>query len=232
MEPLYKSFRDYIESGEYFIDAQKWYRYKYIYPFSQRSFVIILSVIICSLFAGTFISIRTLFPLTTQVKYSVNAETSAKKTAQIIRASNINNDPIKAITEIMCQHYVEQREKYNYDALKNQFIYIKNNSTRIAFRRFYNSMSIDNPDSPVLKYQKNTKRDVNIISSKFITNNKMQVKFRSIATNDTSEIIEDMLWLATLEYEIDQIDSSLPSGSRFNFTVTNYQLKLLQNKKK
>lgn len=232
MEPLYTSLKEYIDSGEYFTDARNWYKYKYIHPFSQRSFIFILSTIICALFIGIVININGLFPVVNQVKYSINADTGANKAAQIIRANQVNNDPTASITDILLKNYVSQRESYNYDILKKQFIYVKNNSTRIVFRRFYSYMNIDNSSSPVLRYQKDIKRSAEVLSSNFLTDTKAEVKFKGVAKNSAGEIVEDTVWLATLDYEIDAINNNLPSGSRFNFTVNDYQLKLLEDKKK
>lgn len=230
MEPLYKSLKEYIETGEYFTDARHWYKYKYIHPFSQRSFIFILSVIICVLFVGVVININSLFPSVIQVKYSISATTSANKTAQIIRANQIKNDPQSSVTDILIKNYVLSREKYSYSDLKKQFIFVKNNSTHIVFRRFYNFMNIDNPSSPVLKYQKNTKRTAKIISTSYPSKTKAVVKFNSIVQNSAGEITEDIVWQATIDYEIDKINPNLPSGSRFNFTVTDYQLKLIKDR--
>ena len=143
MEPIYKSLQDYIKSGEYFADAKEWYKYKYIHPFSQRSFILILSAVICALFIGVVININSLFPSVIQVKYSITADTSANKSAQITRANQIENSPLASIIDVLIRNYVLKRESYNYDNLKKQFVYIKNNSTRIVFRRFYNYMNID-----------------------------------------------------------------------------------------
>lgn len=165
-----------------------------------------------------------------QVKYSINATTSANKSAQIIRANQIKNDPLASITDIMTKNYVLNRERYSYDDLKKQFIFVKNNSTRIVFRRFYNFMNIDNPSSPVMKYQKHVKRSANIISTSYPTRTKAIVKFNSIVQNSAGEISEDIVWQATIDYEIDKINPKLPSGSRFNFTVTDYQLKLIKDR--
>ncbi len=232
MEPLYQSLKTYIDSGEYFIDARNWYQHKYMYPFSHRSFLFILTVIILSLFFGVVTNIKNLFPIVTSVRYSTTTNSGDNKSAQIIRANQVANDPVASIAEIMLQNYVNQRETYDYNNLKKQFIYIKNNSTRVVFRRFYNYMNINNSSSPVLLYQKDIKRTSSIISSKFLTNTRSEIKFRSIAKTITGEIIEDMIWRVTIDYEIDQIDITKPHDSRFNFTVTEYQLELLEDKKK
>lgn len=231
MEPIYKSLQDYIKSGEYFADAKKWYRFKYIKPFSQRSFIFILSAIICALFTGVVINIQALFPSVIQVKYFINADTSSNKTAQIIRANQIANDPLASVKDILIRNYVLSRESYDYDKLKKQFVFVKNNSTRIVFRRFYNFMNIDNPSSPVMQYQKSVTKNSRISSATYPSSTKAIVNFNSIAKNSSGETVEDVVWQATIDYEIDKINPNLPSGTRFNFTVTDYQLKLLEDRK-
>jgi len=231
MEPLYKSLKTYVESGEYFIDTQNWYKYKYLHPFSHRSFLFILTVTILVLFTSIIINIYNLFPIITPVRYSILTESGENKSAQIINADQIENNPLASIADIMLRKYVIQRETYDYNDLKKQFIYIKNNSTRIVFRRFYNYMNINNTSSPVLLYQKDIKRTVSIISSRFLSDTKTEIKFHSIARNITGDIVEDMIWRAVVDYEIDQIDTNLPPESRFNFAVTDYQVQLLEDKK-
>jgi type IV secretion system protein VirB8 len=183
------------------------------------------------LFLGILVNINSLFPSVIQVKYSISADSSSNKTAQILRANQIDNNSLSSIADIIIKNYVTKRESYNYDDLKKQFIFIKSNSTRIVFRRFYNFMNIDNPSSPVMLYQKYIQRIPKIISTTYLTQSKVIVKFNSRARNSAGENIENMVWQATIDYEIDKIDPNLPNGTRFNFTVTNYQLKLIEDKR-
>ncbi|NRB10347.1 MAG: virB8 family protein [Rickettsiaceae bacterium] len=231
MEPVLQSLKEYIESEEYFTDARKWYRYKYIYPFTYRSLNVIVTSIILIIFLGLLINLYELFPTVIKKNYAINAESSARKSAKIINANQIENNPLASITDILVRNYVERREKYNYDSLKKQFVFVKNNSTRIVFRSFYNFMNIDNASSPVLRYQKSVRRTINIISTKYESPLKAVVKFNSIAKNQSGEIIEDIIWQAKIDYEIDKINLNIASNSRFNFTITNYQLKLLDDRK-
>ena len=231
MQEADKALQDYINNGEYFADAKAWYKQKYIYPFSQRSFVVILTVIIFIVFIGLLINIYSLLPAVTQIKYSINADSSANKSAQITRANHIKADPLASIVDILIRNYVIKRESYDYDQLKKQFIFVKNNSTRIIFRSFNNYMNIDNPSSPVMRYQKNVKRKIDILSTKQIDKGKILVEFHSQAVSGAREILEDMIWQTIIEFEVDDIHLNLPSGARFNFTVIDYKSKLLKDKK-
>lgn len=228
---LLDSLKEYIESGQYFKDARAWYRNKYIYPFSHRSFLALIFVFIFAITGGIAFNLYNIFPMVIQVKYSIQANDAETKTAQIIRANQLGNDPVTSVTDVLVRNYITNRENYNYDRLKNQFIYIKNNSTRIVFREFYNFMNIDNSSSPVLTYQKSVRRNIKVLSANYY-NNKAVVNFESIAKNQTGEIIENMVWQTTIHFVIDKIDPKLPAGSKFNFTVTEYKLLLIKDKLK
>lgn len=230
MKNLQNSLKDYVDSGDYFSDAMSWYKQKYINPFSHRSFVAIIFLGCLLLFLGTIVDVNELFPIVTPVKYTIKADSFENKNARITHATHINNDPLASITDILVKNYVSIRESYNYEKLKKQFTFVKNNSTRIVFRKFYSSMELDNPSSPLVLYQKNATRKVEIISTNYPEPYKAIVKYRFVAENKYSSIIDEKILQATIYYEIDKINLNLEPGSRFNFTITGYQSELLEDK--
>ena len=229
MDPILSSVQEYIKSGEYFKDARKWYNFKYIYPLSQRSFLLIICVFFSAILTGLAINIYNLFPIVSQVRYSLNT-TSYQSSANIMKADSIKHDSRASIADIMVKNYLSHREMYDYDNLKLQFIFIQNNSTRIVFRKFFNFMNIDNPDSPVMRYQKYIRRSVNIISTDYTKPDEALITFSTTAKNSGGEIFEDMIWQATINFQIDELNLDLPPDSRFSFAVTNYRLKLVKDK--
>jgi len=229
MDPILSSVQEYIKSGEYFKDARKWYNFKYIYPLSQRSFLLIICVFFSAILIGLALNIYNLFPIVSQVRYSLNTS-SYQSSANIMKADSIKHDSRASIADIMVKNYLVHRELYDYDNLKLQFIFIQNNSTRIIFRKFFNYMNIDNPDSPVMRYQKYIRRSVNIISTEYTKPDEALITFNAIAKNTGSEIFENMIWQATINFQIDELNLDLPPDSRFNFAVTNYRLKLIKDK--
>jgi type IV secretion system protein VirB8 len=224
------SLQEYIKSGEYFKDAQHWYYTKYIYIMTYRSILLVIAGLV--LFAGSILALSGyfLFPIKQQVRYSVNTPGTYQAAVSIIPANQIKNDALGSIADIMVKNYVKVRESYSYDELKKQFTFLKNNSTRIVFRKFFNFMNIDNPDSPIIKYQKFTRRSINIISVRYPSPAEAVVTFEAIAKVTSGEVTEHSIWEAELVYEIDKLDLSTPSGSRFNFAVTNYKPKVIQDK--
>ncbi|AAU03758.1 VirB8 family type IV secretion system protein [Rickettsia typhi] len=229
MDQLTNAIKEYIKSGEYFIDARKWYNFKYILPLSHRSFLLLTCTIFTLLLTLIGVNINILLPIQKKVGYLIKDDSEKQATITNTKYSTLAN-PYISVANIMLQNYVKQREKYNYDTLKEQFTFIKNASTSIVYMQFANFMNIDNSLSPVIRYQKLYRRSINIISINNINNNEATVTFESLAQNNTGEILENMLWEAKIGFIMDSISTSTLHNMPFHFIVTSYKLKLLRNK--
>lgn len=231
MDEVLDSIQAHIKSGDYFIDARRWYNFRYLYPTVQRSGIFLLFVIFTLVCITVALNIQSMLPLASQVKYALVSTHVDKTTATVTHATGIAKNPLASISDIIVKNYVVRRESYNYNLMQDQFTFIQKNSTRIVFKQFSNFMNIDNALSPVMRYQKSYQRSIEIISAKYPSANEAIVTFHSIAQNSAREVIEDMIWQAHLNFDIDQINISAPNNSRFNFAVTDYKLKLINNNK-
>ncbi|MEG8229986.1 virB8 family protein [Candidatus Rickettsia tasmanensis] len=229
MDPLTNAIQEYIKSGEYFIDARKWYNFKYILPLSHRSLLLFICTIFTLLLTLICISINILLPINKKVSYLIKDDAEKQAAVTNTKHSTLAN-PYISIANIMLQNYVNQREEYNYDILKEQFTFIKNASTSIVYMQFANFMNIDNPLSPVIRYQKLYRRSINILSVNNVNDNEAVVTFESLAKNSTGAILENMVWEARIGFIMDSISTNTSPDMPFNFTVTSYKLKLLRNK--
>ena len=233
MDPILLSIQEYIKSGEYFIDARKWYNYKYLSPITQRTLLAIFCCLMLTPLFTTILNIKSLLPLVRQIRYSIlTKESETIGGATIIHANQIKNNPLGSISNLMVKNYVIKKEEYDYNKLKQQFSFIQNNSTRVVFRKFYNYMNIDNQSSPIMIYQKAFKRYINILSTTYNKEDEIVVQFESTAKNISENVMENKIWRATVNFEIDPINLSLPNNSTFNFAVTNYKAELLEDKLK
>ncbi|BDU60378.1 virB8 family protein [Candidatus Rickettsia kotlanii] len=229
MDPLTNAIQEYIKSGEYFIDARKWYNFKYILLLSHRSLLLLICTIFTLLLTLICINIYILLPINKKVSYLIKDDAEKQATITNTKHSTLAS-PYISIANIMLQNYVNQREEYNYNTLKEQFTFIKNTSTSIVYMQFAHFMNIDNPLSPVMRYQKLYRRSINILSINNINDNEAVVTFESLAKNSTGTILENMVWEARIGFIMDSIGTNTSSDMPFNFTVTSYKLKLLRNK--
>ncbi|BAK96524.1 virB8 protein [Rickettsia japonica YH] len=208
---------------------EKWYNFKYILPLSHRSLLLLICTIFTLLLTLICININILLPINKKVSYLIKDDAAKQAAVTNTKHSTLTN-PYISIANIMLQNYVKQREEYNYDILKEQFTFIKNASTSIVYMQFANFMNIDNPLSPVIRYQKLYRRSINILSINNINDNEAVVTFESLAKNSTDAILENMVWEARIGFIMDSISTNTSPDMPFNFTVTSYKLKLLRNK--
>jgi type IV secretion system protein VirB8 len=225
-----QSLKEYIESGEYYKDARRWYDATYLKAFSERTYLFFICIYIFILLCTLLLNFRVLLPLKVDMQYALYSS-NYRDEITISKANQIPNNPLLSIADIMLRKYVIHREEYSYFNLNKQFAYVQNNSTISVFNQFNNYMSINNPISPILRYQQHVKREIKILSTSFPSNNNAIVRFNSLAKVG-AEVFEDMLWEADISFNADKIDTNLEEGQKFNFVVTEYKLSVIENKLK
>lgn len=229
-----EGLREYITSGQYFADARKWYNYKYLSPITHKIWAIYAILILVFMLTTLGVSINKLLPIKQTISYGIsvdNQRNEAQESANIIQMdANASFTPAQFVAKTLLSNYLVNRESYNYDNLKKQFVNVKNASTRIVFKRFYDYMNIDNADSPVIRYQKYATRSVMINNVTFTSHNDAIINFISIARDSSDKIFENLKWEAHISFNMGDMKTRLPHGSQFDFAVTDYKLKLLGDK--
>lgn len=216
---------------KYFADLNVWYNDKYIKPFSHKSYVICFLVYSIVLFIAMGINIYKLFPLGHSVKYLVKLDNyHNNKKVYLIKPKDKHDDYITFFAKYLVKNYVEQREIYDYIKLKEQILFVKAKSTPQVFNQFYSYLQVDNPNSPVLRYQDQVKRFIYPLSNDMINLNTAKMKFRSIVYDAKSNLMENLIWEATIGFEINTNYLDNEENPTLYFVVTDYKLKLLENK--
>ncbi len=228
---IFKSLgmRKLIESGEYFKDARMWYNQIYVLPFAVRSVVgaqVAITVLLLALLA---ININILFPLRQQIRYAIGVGDLYDYAAEISEANTYPNDTQKSIAKVFVETFLKIREGYDYNDLADRMLYVQNTSTKVMYNNYNNYISLDNPESPVLRFQNQAKRIVTIKSINFVTEDNVIVLFNAKAYEHTGKNLEDTDWQATIEFNMDQVDIKQPAGTPFGFTVTDYNVKFIRD---
>ena len=217
-----------IESGEYFKQSKEWYNQIFLSPYFLRSTVFIFMITGSILLVLLYFNIRVLFPINKQIIYTINVRDTSNLAAKITSADKFNDNTLKSVAWIFLESYVRIKESYNYDDLGSQMLYVKNKSSRAVYNRFANYLSLDNPNSPVLKLQKYAKKNIVVKKIDFQDDNTAIVEFNAISTEENGKPIDDIIWKAIISYSIDPIDISLPAESPYNFTVSNYKREIIK----
>lgn len=223
------SIKKFVETGEYFEQARAWYNEIFLLPLIIRSYVFILLVVIFFCFGILTLNAYLLLPLDKQVMYIINVEDTSEFNSKIIHADYYDNDNHRSIAKIFVEKYITIRETYDYEALPKYLLFVQNNSTKAIYNRYNYGFSLDNPRSLVLKYQEDVRRTAQIKSLNFIDDNSAVAVCNAKAVSPKGQTVEDMDWEITLNFIMDGIDPNIKENTQFNFTVTEYKVKLIKD---
>ena len=234
-----------IRSGTYYKEAWDWYAFKYIYPVSQRSFFIFITIaaIIVTVAAAT--ALYNFYPLRVRVPVAINNPDMTKDYAELLKVKvPENGDTDMPIVEYLAQKYVENVEEYHFGKFDKQLTFLKQFSSPPLYGEIEKRYDIRNLDSLVLKYRDHTTRDIKLISHQlergegYLPNNEMpegvankDVPYRAYVTFEATESnftgITTRQWQATVDLTMSPIifDKQNKKFPPLDFRVINYSVK-------
>lgn len=222
------NLKENLASGLYYQEMLKFYNSGYINPFIERSFLYVASSFLFILLLILLYRIYDIFPLEREVRYIVNLKNQYAKKTTIIKANYYPNNAESSIAKILAEKYLKKREEYDYAKIEGQLKYILGSSSKLEFRKYYNYINIDNPESPILKYKKDIKRYINIKSVELDEqNDKFTIVFETTALNKNGEVIENNIYKATLNYIMKNMKSDDRTAKNF-FSIIGYKVKLIK----
>jgi type IV secretion system protein VirB8 len=239
MKNLQKDITESIKSGEYFKDAREWYILKYVYPVTQRAFLIFitgLSVIFAIVAIKIFL---TFLPLVEVVPIAVDVKSKVDQYVRLKPIGKSKEDPNESLIKYLVMRYIEARESYDYKAQKEGYKlkYLKDFSSRTVFNEYKSEISFDNAESPILLYKKHTRRiieplEVNVLNKKLKIETgiqKVTAKFRAYEVGRKG--IKSSLWLAKMkiEYETAEYSREVKKFSPLHFKINFYEVSKLSD---
>jgi len=214
-----------VRNGEYYANSMNWYRSIFIFPLFQKAMLFVnIIMTICLVLTIAFNMIK-IFPLSKQLRYNLEIDDESQMKANIIKINNIEGSVENSIAQILIKDYIINRESYDYNKLLTQYVYINNSSSPEEYQNFKDYMSLNNPSSPIIKYQKYSKRNVEI-SAINILDDVVEIYFTSKCINN-EEIIENANWQVILKYSMDDI--AINTNGKFHFSVNEYKPKLIKD---
>lgn len=222
--------KEMLKDDSYYKDAIEWYAIKYIFPFTLRSSMLLMALI---LLIGLLISIETarMSFASMKVPFPIYAKDEVKF-FPIIKPLAYQSDSIeKSVARYFVTKYVELREGYNsFDftddnkiitfnkvkALSSHFIYSQ-------YQDFYNTDI--NSDSPIIKYKNQIQRVIKVsdimIKSPGHLPEKAVIKY--IATEKGKHILKSDEFTAEISFMMSDITKVFEKTAPLYFTVVKYK---------
>jgi type IV secretory pathway component VirB8 len=225
-----RSVDEVIESGEYFEQAQEWYASKYLAPYMQRTYQLMISatisifMVIIAHLAFRDDSIARLYP------FPLFIEDSANEVMRIKYIGRPNSSVDDAITKYLVQQYVMRRESYAPKQLDEESVtmdlrYVRNSSSWQVFNDYKQYISTENFNSPFVRYKFHTTRIINIKSVLLIPTlgqyQKARIKYEAV--EQEVEASRNKNWVAEIEFETDEAQDLIHNKSDVvGFKVVKY----------
>jgi type IV secretion system protein VirB8 len=225
LEDKFKLTQEHVTSQQYFQDSSIWYNGKFIFPIVERSVLFIASILLTICISIISYQIREELPILTNMKYLLNISGDIfSKEIRINTDEDFDSNSLRFVTKTLCQDYVEKRENYDYDKLREQIIYMKHTSTKTLFKSFYDSLSTNNATSPLNRYQKYGRRKVTIKNLSFLDDNNVIIDFGAEAKDMDNKIFESTNHRVKLSFESDTLRGDVKNGTEYKFLVTGYKV--------
>ncbi len=229
MDDLNRSISKHIKTGQYFVDARLWYANKFVYVAVERAY---LSIIVICFLIG--LSILGLFytridPAASKIPYLITLPDITNQYAKIDYIGDLSKSPQVNVTEYMLKKYVTKRESYNAkafdDQLKSQVNFIQGTTAPTEYLNYQNYISINNPDSPRMRYQYSNSVDIRIKNITLTNLDKKEsqavVYFDSILYNFMTNQTKTYNMVASISFRIDNINQVIDK-KQLNFLVLSY----------
>jgi type IV secretion system protein VirB8 len=232
MDKINRSIVENLYSNSYFAESRKWYLAIHILPIVERSYMLLLALIFIIAALNGLISIQTinhkipyfLVPITMQD--TITYQPVIKPLESVIKEAT----PYKAFAKYFASKYVLTRESYNYNNIDNQTIKIKNISTNHVAQEFKDLLDLNNPNSPLLRYQKNATRSITIKDIEFLhDDNNVIVTFEAKVDDPKSETPEITYWLANISFSMSDVDDqAVYLQDSFYYIVFDYKVQQIK----
>jgi type IV secretion system protein VirB8 len=225
MDDISKTISHNVKTGQYFKDARAWYSHKYIYPVSERSLLVVIATAVSIAACVILYVLYSSFPVTRVVPFIITVGNSLEYYSVLKPLGTKEADPQQSLTEYLVAEYVKNRENYAYNSRDKQLIRVKGASSKQIFKKYETQMSITNPESPVLLYQR-MRRTIEIksitLQKSGLTYDGATVTFKATVENNRTKEKVTTNHLATIAFSLSTI-SQLPKDKPvLEFVVTNY----------
>ncbi len=221
-----------IENGQYFVQANKWYKSMYLYPYNQAFYTLLMLLILITTVVVVISIINKQYtsekiPLAVYNDDQVYFISHIKPLARSYENTNIS------IARYMLEYYISLRESYSPSLLneikwKNFFEQVQALSSRRVFSEFVRYMDTNtNQMSPVLLYRTNTIRVISDIKIIFPEGNYNKPDMATVyfkSTEKGRETGETKEWKANIAFDMSDMYTEYPVQNNLHFIVIKYNI--------
>jgi type IV secretory pathway component VirB8 len=158
-----------VRSGEYFREVRRMVDTDLHDPMTDRYWYILISIpsLIIALIA--FIALQSLYPLKPSIPFVFGINDIMEDMPRIKSLIEVRGEGADAaLQRFLITNYVKEREEYNAATFDRNQIALQSLSTKQVLDEHQKSIALSNPQSPIVLYQRHTRRIVKMISAQLL----------------------------------------------------------------
>lgn len=192
-----------VRSGEYFREVRRMIDHDLHDPMTDRYWYILITIPSVIIVFVSFFALQTLYPLKPSVPFIFGINDIMEDVPRIkslIKEKGEGADA--ALRRFLVANYVKEREEYDASTFDRNQIALKTLSSKPVFSEYQDAIALNNPNSPIVLYQRHTARIVNVTS--------VQLLQKTVNKNSTIEDYVMRVWYearlqpAQLQYTAEQ----------------------------
>jgi len=228
----YVNIAEKVRSGEYFREAKSMMDVSVNDPMSERYFYVFVTATALLTFLCALFAMQSLYPLSRSVPFIYALNDVLEDVPSITPLRHGPHHSVDdAVLSFMAGTFVQHYEGYNIATLERNYSGVENASSPEIFAIYQRLLQITNPESPVMKYQRHSVRNINIISTQLLEapENTLEVVYHADVVN--ADGIKRTAYRATIGYLYSGVELDEKTGmvKPLSFTVTSYSSKIIQD---
>ena len=192
-----------VRTGNYYKEAWDWYALKYIYPVSQRTLFIFITIAALLVTLSAIVILYNFYPLKVRVPIAVNVPDMTLDYAQLVRMQvPEKGDATLPVIEYLIRNYVQRIESYDFKHIDRQLKFLKQFSSPQLMQEIEKRYDTRNLDSLILKYRDHTTRSIRI--TQFHVDVAEGFDLAKAAQKDI--VLENVPYHATVDFESEEVN--------------------------
>ena len=192
-----------VRTGSYYKEAWDWYALKYIYPVSQRTFFIFVTMAAVFVTISAIVILYNFYPLKIHVPVAVKIPDMTLDYAELVKMQvGEKGDTTQPIVDYLVRGYVEKIESYNYKHIERQLKFLSQFSSPELMEEIQKRYDTRNLDSLILKYRDHTTRTIRITQ----VNLTIGEGFDIAKAKQNDIVLENVPYHAIVEFESEEVN--------------------------
>lgn len=228
----YLEIAEKVRSGEYFREARAMYDVSVNDPMAERYFYIFITSLAFCTFLCALFAMQSLYPLARSVPFIYALNDVLEDVPSIMPLRTSPDETVDdAVLFFMAKNYVQQMEGYDINQLDRNYSGIEHNSTPEVFAQYQRMLQLNNPESPVVKYERHSVRHIEILSTRRLETpaNRLEIIFDATVVNAESSQKTRHKVLLGYQYSGVEFDEKADKVKPVTFIVSSYSSKNFQD---